>query len=352
MADLTRRDFLKLAAAAAVAPAFLEGCGKAEDPNTLNLFNWSNYIGKTTLADFEKASGVKVRYDMYSDEEEMFSKLKAGVQGYDVIVGTDYMIPRLQTLGLIDPIPHDLLQNLGNVDKQFADPEYDRGLKLTVPYLWGTTGIGYNKEKLGKAPTSWWDVWDPKHKGRISALDNSRDAIGIGLLMLGLARDAKDPALLAKVREHLLKQKPLLKHYTSSTYIDELVSAEVWLAEGWSGDVLQASRDNKQIDYTIPKEGSFMWVDSLCLVKGSTRRAHALRFIDFVLNGANGAHIANTVRYATPNAKAKPLLDKALLADGRVFPPREVAKRLSFYPVLDPQTEELWNRTWQEVKVA
>lgn len=354
MSELTRRDFLRLAllaAAAGPAQSSLLGCSRGPKKREVNFFNWSNYIADQTLPGFEKESGIKVNYDMYSDEEEMFSKLKAGVQGYDLIVATDYMIPRLKTLGAIDPIPHDLLKNLGKIADKFQNPDYDPGLQYTVPYLWGTTGIGYNKSKVARVPTSWKDLSDERYAGRIAVLDNSRDGVGCALLMLGLPKDAKAPAQLESVRDALLKQKKLLKHYSSSTYIDELVSGDLWLAQGWSGDVLQAGRDNKQIDYVIPKEGSFIWVDSLCLIRGSDHREETLQLVDYLLRPEVAAGIAKAKRYASPNREAIPLLDAALRKDGRVFPTPDIEKRLSFYPPLDPDTEELWNRTWQEVKV-
>ena len=351
MSAVTRRDFIRLAVlAGAFGPAWA-ACSRGPRKRQVNFFNWSNYIADETLPGFEKETGITVNYDMYSDEEEMFSKLKAGVQGYDLIVATDYMIPRLKTLSAIDPIPHDLLTNLGNIDPKFQNPDFDPGLQFTVPYLWGSTGIGYNKSKLPKPPSSWKDLWDERYAGKMSALDNTRDSVGCALVMLGLPANAKEPAQLEAARDALLKQKKLVKHYSSSTYIDELVSGEIWLAQAWSGDVLQASRDNKQLDYIIPKEGSFIWVDSLCLIRGADHREESLQLIDYILRPEVGAGIANAKRYASPNRTAFPLLDDALRKDPRVFPPPDIAKRLRFYPPLDPDTEELWNRTWQEVKV-
>ncbi|MBI4423649.1 MAG: spermidine/putrescine ABC transporter substrate-binding protein, partial [Elusimicrobia bacterium] len=311
MSSLTRRDFLRLAVlAAASGPAL--ACGKGPKKRQVNFFNWSNYIGEKTLPNFTQETGIAVNYDMYSDEEEMFSKIKAGVQGYDLVVATDYMIPRFKALNALDPMPHDRLKNLSNIDAKFQNADFDPGLQHTVPYLWGSTGIGYNKAKLAKAPSSWKDLWDERCKGRLSALDNARDGIGCALLMLGLPKDSKDPAELAQARDALVKQKKLLKHYSSSTFIDELVSGEIWLAQGWSGDVLQAARDNASIDYVIPREGSFIWVDSLCLLRGSEHREETVALVDYLLRPEVAAEIAKAKRYPSPNAKAVPLLEAAL----------------------------------------
>lgn len=352
MDRISRRGFIRNAAAGVLgaAAALAAGCGPRQE--RVNFFNWFNYIGKDTVPNFEKETGIKIHSAVYSSEEEMFSKLKAGVRGYDLIVATDYMVPRLKALQLIEPIPHELIPNLSNISKRFSDPVYDPGLHYTVPYLWGTTGIGYSRTKLPAAPTSWWDLWNEKHQGRISMLDHARDTIETALLLLKLPVDTKDPEHLRKAKELLIKQRPLLKQYSSSTYVDGLTSGEIWLAQGWSGDVLQAARESPAIDYVIPKEGSLIWVDSLCVMRGSQNRPAALRFIDYLLRAEVAAEIANTVRYATPNQAARRFLDPSLANDTRVFPGREVESRLKFGTPLDEEADELWNQVWQEVKVG
>ncbi|MEK7859086.1 MAG: spermidine/putrescine ABC transporter substrate-binding protein [Elusimicrobiota bacterium] len=351
MSDLSRRDFLRLAVLAPVLPALLAACKKGPQERVVNFFNWSTYIGKDTLSGFSAESSIHVNYDVFADEEEMFAKLRSGALGYDLIVGTDYMIPRLTALRLIDAFPEGALKNIGNIDPKFRGMPCDPDNAFTVPYLWGTTGIGYNKSKLSKAPSSWWDLWDEKYKGKISMLDNSRDCISTALLMSGLPETTSDERTFAKAKELLIRQRPLVKQYASATYIDSLISGEIVLAMAWSGDVLQASRENPQLDYVIPKEGSYMWVDNLCLVRGSAHREDALRLVDFLLRPENAADIANTVRYGSPNLAARAKLDKALLKDPRVFPSAEIAGRLKFHTLLDAEVSALWSETWSDVKV-
>lgn len=352
---LTRREFLRwtgAGTAAALGGNLIEACSRGPKVQTVNFFNWGAYIGKETVPRFEKETGIKVNYEIFSGEEEMFSKLKAGVRGYDLIVATDYMLPKLKALRLIDPIPHDLLPGLKHIGPRFVDPLYDPGLAFTVPYLWGTTGIGFNASKVSPPPDSWWALWDEKFRGKISMLDNVREVIACALRLLGFPDNSKDPAQLEKAKDLLVRQRPLLKHYTSSTYIDELVNGELWLTQGWSGDVLQSAHERKFIDYVIPKEGSFMWVDNLCLVRGSENRENAVRLIDYLLRPEVAAEITNTIRYATPNADARKLLDPKLLHDPRFFPTPEIESRLRFETLLDPDSDELWNRIWQEIKLA
>lgn len=352
MADITRRDFLKVAALAAVPQWLLAACSSGPKERVVNFFNWSKYIGKDTLPNFTKKTGIAVDYQEFADEEEMFAKLRSGALGYDLIVGTDYMIPRLKALNLIDPYPPGVLLNTGNIDATFRKTTYDPDDAFTVPYLWGTTGIGYNKSKMKKAPTSWWDLFDPKYSGKISMLDNARDCVAMALQLIGVPETDASDATFQKVHDLLLKQRPLVKQYSSATYIDSLVAGEVFMAMAWSGDVLQAAKENPQLDYIIPKEGSYMWVDNLCLVRGSEHREDALRLVDYLLLPDVAADIADTVRYASPNAKAKPLLDASLRNDPRVFPPKSMMKMLQFHALLDPDTQQLWNDTWSDIKVA
>jgi spermidine/putrescine transport system substrate-binding protein len=352
MPTSSRRDFLKAAVLAPLLPAFLAACRRADgNAKVVNFFNWSNYIGKTTLEDFKNETGVEVRYDLFADEEEMFAKIRAGARGYDLIVVGDYLIPRFRSLNLIDPVPVGSLKNVDNLVARFRRPTYDPD-ETTVPYLWGTTGIAYNKKKLKKPPTSWWDLWDEKYKDRVSMLDNVRDCISVAMQLLNIPQTTKDPRDFDKVRALLIKQKPLVKQYSSSSYLNSLVAGEIDLAMTWSGDLFQAARDNPDLDYVLPKEGTYMWVDCLAIMRGSRHRENTLRLIDYILEPRTAAGIANEVRYATPNQKALQFVEKDLLHDPRVYPTPAVLKQLSLHHVLDSEQSETWNQIWADVKVS
>jgi spermidine/putrescine-binding protein len=347
----TRRHFLALAGLTATT-ALLDACSSGPEERVVNFFNWSKYIGPNTLSNFTAKTGIKVNYQEFADEEEMFAKLRSGALGYDLIIGTDYMIPRLRGLNMIDPFPPGVLKNAGNIDPKFRGTPFDPEDGFTIPYLWGTTGIGFNKSKLAKPPSSWNDLWDVQFKDKVSMLDNARDCISTALLMKGYPETTNDEKQLADAKALLIKQRDVLKQYTSSTYIDGLVAGELHLAMAWSGDVLQAAKENPQIDYVIPKEGSYMWVDNMCLVRGSRHREDTLRLVDYLLEADVAADVANTVRYASPNAAAKAKLDKSLRDDPRVLPSKKAAEKLRFHALLDPETSQLWNEAWSDVKVG
>ncbi|MDE2142743.1 MAG: spermidine/putrescine ABC transporter substrate-binding protein [Elusimicrobia bacterium] len=351
MSGVTRRDFLKAAVLSPLLPSFLAACRRADKRHVVNFFNWSNYIGKDTLPNFTKRTGVDVRYDLFADEEEMFAKLRAGARGYDLIVVGDYLIPRFRALNLIDPMPPGVLKNLDNLAPRFRHTTFDPD-ESTVPYLWGTTGIAFNRKTLKKPPTSWWDLWNPKYKDRISMLDNVRDCIAVAMQLLGIEQTTRDPADFKKIRDLLVRQKPLVKQYSSSSYLNSLVAGEIDLAMTWSGDLFQAARDNPDLDYCIPKEGTYMWVDCLALMRGSHHREDTLRLIDYLLEPQVAADNANYVRYASPNEKAWPLADPVLRNDPRVYPPKKQMAALKLHHVLDPEQSEMWNETWADVKVA
>lgn len=348
MAELTRRDFLKGAATSLLAaPALLGACTRPK--KILNILNWAGYIANEPLVRFEQQTGITVNYDVYFNEEAMMAKLAAKA-GYDLIVAPGYLIPRLKADKLIAPVPHDKLPRLANIAKRFSDPDYDRGLAFSVPYLWGTTGLGFYTARFSKKPDSWWILWEDRYRQRLTMLDDPREAIQCALLMLGLPMDSGSPEHLGKVKELLIRQRPLVKEYSSSSYAEDLAGQKVWLAQAWSGDVLQAARENAAVDYAIPKEGAAVWIDSLCFGTDKGPSEEALRLIDYVLQPGVAAEISNAVRYATPNEKALPLLEPALRNDQRAFPSAETSARLKPSPVLDAAATALWQRTWQEIR--
>jgi spermidine/putrescine-binding protein len=242
------------------------------------------------------------------------------------------------------------IKNLLNIDPKFLRTPYDPDQQFSVPYLWGTTGIGYNKKLVSKQPTSWWDLWDEKYKGRICMLDSPGACISAALLLKGHPETTSDAQHIQEAKELLLKQKPLVKQYSSASYVDMLASGEAALAMAYSGDVLQAVKEHPHLDYVLPKEGGYIWLDCLCLLSAAPHSEDAARLIDYLLRPKVAAGIANAVRYATPNAAARPWLDANLLADKRIYPPPAAARLLHYHSPLDSEAYVLWNQTWAEVK--
>jgi spermidine/putrescine-binding protein len=277
--------------------------------------------------------------------------MRIGVFGYDLIVATDHKIQELARGGLIEPLDLSLIPNVKNLYPRFRNGPWDPGNKYSIPWQWGTTGIGFNTKLVPDRIDSWDILWDSKYAGRVSMLDDLRDTIGVTLITLGYSGNSVQPKELLAAQRKLIGQRAMLKHYSSDTYIDELCSNDLWLCEGWSGDVGQASSENGDVDYVIPREGSFMWVDNLCIPKGAPHRNTAHEFMNYILRPDVGAQISKAVDYASPNQAAEPLL-RDLLSDPKICPPKQfMDEKLVFFADLG-KNEVLWQDVWQQVKIG
>lgn len=359
---LSRREFLNQAGALGIslsaAASYLAACAKGERrggggalEKELNVYNWSDYIAENTVADFEQEFGVKVTYDVYENNEEMLAKIQAGASGYDIVVPTDYMVTIMRGEGLLAELDHANLPNLKSLDPLFVNPPYDPGNRYSVAYQWGTTGYAYRGDKVTAGTDSWGLLFDPKLRGKITMLDDSREVINAALKYLGFSLNSTNPAELAKAKTLLINQKKLLKAYISAPVKSSLISGDVWAAQLWSGDTFQAQAENDKIQYTIPKEGCTIWTDNLCVLKSAAHKRAAEAFINYVLRPDVGAAVSNFVQYGSPNAAAMPLIDEAARTNPAIYPPPDVLPRLEFSKDLGEATQ-LWDQTWTEIKAA
>lgn len=323
----------------------LVGCGQR--PNSaLNFYNWSNFIAPGTLKDFEKRTGLRVNYEEFSSADVMYAKLKIGVTGYDLVVAPGYMVRRMVRQNLLEPISPAI--DRGKLLPHLTHPPYDPELQYSVPYLWGTTGVAYNRDRVQGTPDSWDLLWDARYRRHITVLDEKRDAISMALFKLGLPPNSTDAQELAAAKQALLEQRPLVRRYTSD-FTDDLIREETWVALGWSGDVAQAKASNEKIEYFIPKEGSFLFVDSLCIPKGGPHPQAARAFIDYFLEPQVCAAITNATGYANPVTAAKALAEPHLIDSALGYPSEELMSKLVYQRDLG-EHERAWDRIWEEVK--
>jgi spermidine/putrescine transport system permease protein len=318
---------------------------------TLNLYIWSNYIAPETLERFEKREGVHVNVDLYDSNEALLAKLQAGNAGYDVVCPSDYSVQVLRAQGLLRPLDHSALPHLVNVDAAFLDRGYDPGNRYSVPYFWGTTGIAYDTRRVKGGVDSWTALWDKRYAGRILMLDDPREAIGAALKLRGHSLNSRDPAELAAARADLLRQKPLVRAYSSTNFDDVLLSGDVWLAQGWSGQFAKIMSEDPAIAYVVPKEGGTLFIDNLAIPKDAPSPELAHAFIDFTLEAGIAAEICRTMRYSTPNRAAVPLLPPEVRGNPATFPPADVVGRLELIRDLGDATV-LYDRLWTEVKTG
>jgi spermidine/putrescine transport system substrate-binding protein len=317
----------------------------------LNFYNWTDYIAKDTLPGFQTATGIQVTYDNFSTNDEMEAKIASGQAGYDLVVPSDNFLRRFLRSGLVQPLDHSLLPNLKNLEKRFVEADYDAGNKYSVPWAWGTTGLAYSKSQIGGDVTGFSAYDLPNAQGRSSILDEARDGMALGLLGLGHDPNTTDQKQIDDAANFLLSLKKKLGQITSDV-IEPLTSGQVRLAQAYSGDAFQARAANEDIGYAIPAEGGLSYVDLLVIPKDAPHAENAHRFIDYILGAEAGAALSNAVRYGSPNAAAKPLIDKELLNDPLVYPSEEQLKKLPFTKDLGGDVEAKYADAWTKVKTG
>lgn len=352
--------------------AALAGPALADESKTLNIYNWSDYIAEDTISRFEAETGIKVNYDVYDSNEVLEAKLMAGHSGYDVVIpSASPFLARQITAGVYQKIDKAKLTNYGNLDPQIlaAAANADPGNQYGVPYLWGTTGIGYNPAKVKAAlgPTPPVDslklVFDPANAKKlascgISLLDTPQEMFPAALAYLGRDPLSREKADLDKAAEVITAIRPFVRKFHSSQYINDLANGDLCVAFGYSGDVIQAknraaeAKNGVDIAYSIPKEGAMIWVDMMAIPKDAPHPQNALKFIDYILRPEVIAKISNAVGYANPNKHALKLVDENIRNNPGVYPPPEVRQHLFFDKPVTPQYERLRTRAWTRVKTG
>lgn len=263
--------------------------------------------------------------DLFADNDELFAKLKEGNPGYDLIVPTNDYVERMIVADMLVPLDHSAIPNIDNIDPVFRDTQFDPGRKYSLPYMWGTIGIGYRKSAVDGVPDSWKWLYDSdKYSGRIALLADASTIVQMGLKYMGHSLNETDPALIKKVEEMLVKQKPHIKTFAEDNGQDLLLSGDVDLTMEWNGDILQVMEEDDDLDYAVPKEGGLLWEDCLCIPKGAPHPQNAHALINFILDAEAGRDIAEFIYYATPNAAAKALTEDDYKNNSAIFPPDEV----------------------------
>lgn len=357
--DLARREFVRRAISLGVGLAplggVLAGCrprggegtaSSASGPleRDLAVYNWSDYIDPTVLADFERESGVRVTYDTYESNEELLAKLQAGGTGYDLVCPSGYVVPVLAALDLLRPLDHSALANWDNVSPLFLNRVYDPEQRFGVPWQWGTSGVAWRSDLVPAAPDSWSVFHDGRYRGKMTQMDDLRDVIGAWLKFRGHSLNATDRGALETAKTDALVAKPLLRSYVSAPVKAQLIAGDVWICQLWSGDTRQAALEQPALRYAVPREGGMIWTDYMVIPKSAPHPRAAHAFLDFMLRPDIGARISAVTRYGTPNQAAQERLPGA-----EAYPTPEELARLE-YPVDLGEHTALWDRIWTEIK--
>ncbi len=351
LTSLDRRSLLRGTGAAAVGLSLAGLAACAKKPQ-VNFLNWDTYIGETTLADFEMTGGMPVNMTFFANNDELFARFRGGNPGFDVIVPSDDAVQRMKEAKMLMPLDHGKIPNFANIAPEFKDVSFDPGRAHSMPYTWLVMGIGYRKSKVKSPPDSWKVIYDSdEYKGRIAMVGEAGDVFRIAARYLGYKPEEMTPALIKQIEPMLIKQKPNWKMFHDDNGQLLLKSGEVDLALEYNGDLAQVIREDPDLDFIIPKEGSQLNADNLAIPAGAPNPDAAHAFINYLLDAKAGRDIAETIFYPTPNAAAKALTSEKYRSNPVVFPPADALARCSYAP-FRPDLQPLYEEALGRVKAA
>ena len=339
---MNRRTFLMSVAGAA-------GCGGRRF--RLNVLNWSVYIPPGVLRQFERESGIQLRYNVYESNEEMLARVMSGNSGWDVVFPTHYYVQPMREMRLLARLDTKRLKNLGNLDALFRRPVWDPDLEWCVPYMWGATGILYNN-RLAPSPVAWGDLWQNRYQGRLTMLDDAVEVFGAALKTLGRQWNGQSESDLRAAKQQALRQKPLLRAYLNAEVRDQVVSGDVAAAQLWATTAQQAIDDAPHLQFAYPEEGFGLYADNTAVLRESRRADLALQFIDFLLRADVNAGIVRGCRTATANGAARALLGSELQALPTLYPTPHTLERGEWMATSNVSVQRLRDRLWTELKSA
>lgn len=318
----------------------------------LNIYNVGDYIDLEVLDIFEEENpNIKINYETFATNEEMYVKVANGSSAYDVIVPSDYMVERLIQEDLLLEIDKNNIPNFEHVGEQYLNQPYDIGNKYSVPYMWGTMGILYNTKMVDDEITSWDILWDEKYKGQVLMLDSERDSVAITMKMLGFSMNSKEAGELEKAKDALIAQKDIVLAYCGDEVKDKMIDGEGAMTIAWSGDAFFCAEENPDLAYAVPNEGTNLWFDSMVIPKTSLHKEEAEKFIDFMCRPDIALMNTDYIGYSTANETVRSeMLDEETANDPLRYPDLDVE---NFYEVFvyDKELTRKISDIWLEFKI-
>ena len=336
--------------------------GNGSGSNELYVYNWGEYIDEDVIDQFEEETGIKVIYDMFETNEEMYPVIEAGGVNYDVVCPSDYMIQKMRENDLLAEIDFDNVPNLDQIDPTYLEmsKSFDPENKYSVPYTWGTVGILYNTKMLEEigmdAPTKWSDLWDERLDGEILMQDSVRDAFMVALKKDGYSMNTDNEDELQQAKQDLIDQKPLVQAYVIDQVRDKMIGGEAAVGVVYSGEMLYIQNEVKDLgldydlEYVIPEEGTNLWIDSWVIPKNAKNKENAEKWIDFLCRPEIAKQNFDYITYSTPNKGAFDLLDEEIQNNKAVFPDIDSLKNSEVYEYLGDEVDSVYNELWKEVK--
>ena len=350
------KKLIALGLCTCMTAALLSGCGSANKyPNgKVYVYNWGEYIDPETLDMFEKETGIQVIYDEFDTNETMYPKIEAGASNYDVVCPSDYMIQKMIDNDLLQELNWDNIPNAkANIGAQYYEQSeaFDPGNRYAVPYCWGTVGILYNKTMVDEPVTSWSILWDEKYTDSILMQDSVRDLFMVGLKSLGYSMNSTDEKELNEAKDLLIQQKPLVQAYVIDQVRDKMIGNEAALGVIYSGEAIFTQRENPDLEYVIPKEGTNVWIDGWVIPKNAANVENAEKFIDFMCRGDIALLNFDYITYSTPNTAAQALIEDDDIRNSKIaFPDLSQYDGLETFSYLGDDADTLYNDLWKEIK--
>ncbi len=349
------KKIMSLICISAMSLLVFAGCGKESSVNgEVIVYNWGEYMDPEVIDMFEEETGIKVVYDEFETNEIMYPKIEAGASEYDVICPSDYMIQKMIQNDLLQEINFDNIPNAkANISEQYFDQskEFDPNNKYSIPYCWGTVGILYNKTMVNEPIDSWSVLWDEQYKDNILMQDSVRDAFMVALKSQGYSMNSTNPTELQAAKDALIEQKPLVQAYVIDQVRDKMIGNEAAIGVIYSGEAIFTQRENTDLEYVIPKEGTNVWIDSWVITKNSKNVENAEKFIDFMCRPEIALKNFEYITYSTPNEGARALIeDEAIKNSTIAFPDLSQYSNLETFQYLGEDGDQSYNDLWKEVK--
>ncbi len=348
------KKLIAVALISALGMSLLSACASNEGENgVVYVYNWGEYIDPETIEMFEEETGIKVIYDEYETNEIMYPKVEAGAVNYDIVCPSDYMIQKMIQNGLLQEINWDNIPNAGNIGEQYyvSSEEFDPGNKYSVPYCWGTVGILYNTTMVSEPIDSWSVLWDEQYENNILMQDSVRDAFMVALKLNGDSMNTMDEAELEAAKELLIEQKPLVQAYVVDQVRDKMIGGEAAIGVIYSGEAIYTQRENPDLEYVIPQEGTNVWIDSWCILKDAENVANAEAFINFMCRPDIALMNFEYITYSTPNDAARELIEDEDIRNSTIaFPDLTQYDNLETFQYLGEEGDALYNELWKEIK--
>lgn len=327
--------------------------GETASSGELYVYNWGEYLDPDALVQFEEETGIKVTYDEYETNEVMYPLIANGAAQYDLVCPSDYMVQRMIGEGLLEEINFDNIPNIKYIDQQYIDASraFDEKNSYSVPYLWGTVGILYNKSMVKEPIDSWAVLWDERYQDNILMQKSVRDAFGITLKYLGYSLNSTDENELEQAKQKLIEQKKsgVVQAYVIDEVRDKMIANEAAVGVIYSGEALTCQKENQDLEYVIPKEGSNLWIDSWVIPKGAKNKENAEKFLDFLCRPEIAKLNFDYITYSIPNSEGRNLLDEEYRNSTIAFPDPASLTNCETFRYLGPEVDELYNEKWKEV---